>query len=60
MSVIAEALERENLDIMKELFDCKVEDLSLARYGLACAHPVLPVLQDVHRLGMGLHIEIFM
>lgn len=31
MSVIVETLERENLDIMQELFDCKVEDLNLAR-----------------------------
>jgi hypothetical protein len=31
MTVIVEALERENLEIMGELFDCKVEDLNLAR-----------------------------
>ena len=31
LSVAVEALEKENLEIMQELFDCKVEDLNLAR-----------------------------
>ena len=39
MTVIVEALERENLEIMGELFDCKVEDLNLARkFHLACVN----------------------
>lgn len=32
MSVIVEALEKENLDIMRQLFDYKVDDLNLARW----------------------------
>ncbi|XP_028413358.1 coiled-coil domain-containing protein 83-like [Dendronephthya gigantea] len=39
MSVIVESLERENLEIMRELFDCKTEDLNLARrFYLACVN----------------------
>lgn len=39
LSVAVEALEKENLEIMQELFDCKVEDLNLARkFYLACAN----------------------
>ena len=32
LNTTVEELEKQNLDIMTELFDCKVEDLKFTRY----------------------------